>query len=367
MAERVISVDLTGKEVNPGASNRWPVSHLNAGTAGVKQLLTAPGNTHSHFVTGFVMSGGAAADGFHLLRENCIQFTTTDTWTITDGGSKLDMANEASDGHMTIEAWMKIPTASAATNILTRGNPATTGYTFEITSGGLLKFTIKDASNALTATGTTVLNDGEWHFLSIVCERDSTTGLQLYVDGIAETLTAGSADTTSMNDAVAPASTAVQTGTSGKTHYLSVLGIYTGSSAALSSATILSNYNSGVGRKYEGDETGLALGFNNDEGISTAHHDIKNDAGYVVATSGTENVPSRQNGATAEINVGGVPFSQQDMSNAVGKFQCGIGTAFGGVVIKFPHPVKIGRNCPLSILETDGAFDLIVFGYTTII
>ena len=74
-ADQVRVMDKTGHEVNPGASNRWPVSHLNAGTAGVKMLLSAPGNTRCHYVTGFVMTDGADADGFYFLRQLCTAHT----------------------------------------------------------------------------------------------------------------------------------------------------------------------------------------------------------------------------------------------------------------------------------------------------
>ena len=67
------------------------------------------------------------------------------------------------------------------------------------------------------------------------------------------------------------------------------------------------------------------------------------------------------------MNIDGVPFAAEDMMTAVGKFHCGLGSAFGGVFIKFPHPVKIGRGCPLSILETNGTFDLIIFGSTDVV
>ena len=369
-----------GRVIEPGwnmPQSDWPVRHLNAGTAGCKQLLPSPGSDLSYYVTGYMLGGGATGDGFHLLRRNCLQFTTTDTWTITDGGATLDIA-VAATGHFTIEAWMMIPAASGATNILTRGNPADEGYTFEITAGGLLKFTAKDGANAITATGTTVLNDGEWHYLAVSVTRASATGMILCVDGVTETISTGSASTSAMTQAIAIGCwAAVQTGTSNKTHYLGPLGFYNGASGALSAATMLANYNDGIGRKYHGAETGLALAFNNDEGIGTANHDVKNDSGYVVVNSGVEWVPSKQNGATAAVAVQGAPFEKDgvaldtEMLDAMGKFitcyesadEASMGLTVPQMV-NFPHAIKIGRNNPLRILETDGAFDLMLFGFT---
>ena len=362
-ADQVRVMDKTGREVNPGASNRWPVSHLNGNVAGVKMLLSAPGNTRSHYVTGFVMTGGAAADGFHLLRQNSLLFDTTDTLTMADHGTDFDWGTAAANGDFTAEFWInQTATAAAIPNLMTRGDEASDGWNIETTAASLLKFTIHDSSDTQTITATTAIDDGEWHHVICQVDRDSTTRMQIYVDGEADAV---AKDPTSVVLTMDGGTTIVMTGVASETIYISTVGIYTGTtSGALTASEIRIRYNSGVGLKYEGDETGLQVGFNTDEGIGTACHDIKNDASNVVTLSGTAWVPSRQNGATAEINVAGVPFNSQDMMRSVGKFHCGIGTAFGGVPVEFPHPIKIGRNCPMNILETDGQFDLILFGYT---
>ena len=362
-ADQVRVMDKTGREVNPGASNRWPVSHLNAAVAGVKMMLSAPGNTRSHYVTGFVMTGGAAADGFHLLRQNALFFDTTDTLTMADHSTDFDWGTKAANGDFTAEFWInQEATAAAIPNLMTRGDEASDGWNIETTAASLLKFTIHDSSDTQTITATTAIDDGEWHHVICQVDRDSTTGMQIYVDGEAD---ATAKDPTSVVLTMDGGTTVVMTGVASETIFISTVGLYIGStSGALTASEIRTRYNTGIGLKYEGDETGLQVGFNTDEGIGTACHDIKNDASNVVTLSGTAWVPSRQNGATAEINEAGVPFSLQDMMRSVGKFQCGIGTNFGGVPVTFPHPIKIGRNNPLSILETDGAFDLIIFGYT---
>jgi hypothetical protein len=363
-ADPVILIDKTGKEVNPGASNRWPVVHLNAATAGVKMLLSAPGNTKSHYVTGFIMSGGADADGFHFLRQNCVVFdAAADTLTMADDGTDFDWGTQAADGDFSAEFWINYEaTAAAAPSLMKRGNEASDGWLIELTAASLVKFTAHDSSDTATITATTAIDDGEWHHIVVSVDRDSTTGMQIYVDGQAD---ATAVDPTDMALTLDGGTTIVMTGVNNETFYISTAGIYIGSDAFLSASEVTTRYNAGIGLKYEGDETGLVVGFNTDEGESTACHDIKNDASNVITLSGTSWAPSRQNGATAEVNVDGIPINEQDMTVAVGKFHCGVGSAFGGFPVIFPHPIKIGRNCPLNILETNGAFSLIVFGYTT--
>lgn len=363
-AQEIVRVfDRTGREVNPGASNRWPVSHLNAGTAGVKMLLSAPGNTRSHYVTGFIMSGGAAADGFHFLRQECLHFNSaTDTLSMADHSTDFDWGTAAANGDFSAEFWMNLSaTALAVPNLMTRGDEASDGWNIELTAASLVKFTAHDSSDSATITGATAVDDGEWHHIVISVDRDSTTGMQIYIDGEAD---ATAVDPTDLALTLDYNTTIVMTGVASEDIYISTVGIYIGSDAFLSASEVITRYNSGIGLKYEGDETGLVVGFNTDEGESTACHDIKNDASNVVTLSNVTWIPARQNGATAEINEAGIPFDSRDMMRRVGKFHCGIGTNFGGLFVKFPHPIRIGRNCPLNILETDGGFDLIVFGYT---
>lgn len=352
-ADQVRIMDRTGQEKNPGASNRWPVSRLNANAAVKTQLLTAPTNLQSHYVTGFILGGGAVNDGFHILRQDCLDFNgSNNTWTVTDAAQLQFDA-----GDFSLALWVRNTLSTPTQAGLISKDDGDDGYILEITSGGLVKFTMGDGSTDTPITGATDITDG-WHYIAVTCDRDSTTGLNLYVDGVAD---ATAVDPTSSNGQCDGTGTNLtSTGTANGNIYVSNIGIYKG--AALTAATLLANYNSGIGLKLEGDETNLSAGWNNDESLSTACYDVlaTNDA----TLSNTVWSPTRQSGATAEVNITGVPFAIEDMMTAVGKFHCGLGSAFGGVFIKFPHPVKIGRACPLSILETNGAFDLIMFGYT---
>lgn len=356
-AEQVIIMDKTGKEVDPGASNRWPVMHLNS-AAGVTQLLTAPTNLQSHYVTGFIMTGGADPNGFSFIRQNCLQFSSnSDTWTVGDAA-----AIQFDAGDFSIGIWAKNDLTTPTQAGLLSKDDGDDGYILEITSAGLVKFTFGDGSTDTPITGSTDISDsGNWYYIVVTCDRDSTTGLNLYLNGVLDATAVDATNSTGQCDGTSTDLTS--TGTANGNIYVSSVGIYKGT--LQSAATIIANYNDGIGLKLEGDETGLSAGWNNDEGSDAVSYDVlnTNDA----ALSSTAFAPYKAIAAAAEVNIMGVPFPNQDMMTAVGWFNCGVGTAFGGTFIEFPHPVKIGRACPLSILETDSDFSLIIFGYTTII
>ena len=79
--------------------------------------------------------------------------------------------------------------------------------------------------------------------------------------------------------------------------------------------------------------------------------------------------PSIQNGATAAVELAGVPLEGVTSFHHVGKFSTGKLSTEGiwspVVVMLRPESfIKIGRNNPLNVLETNGAFDLQLFGFT---
>ena len=349
----------------------WPILHKSGTTAKSTTLLNAPEGRSGHWITGYQLDGALTKDdGFWLLRRNCLYFNTTDTWTVADGGSLLDIAAGGS-GHFAFEIWVYIPAATGAVaTLLVRGDEAVEGYKLEITAAGLAKFTIRDAAVACTITGETSIFGG-WHLITVVGERASATGLNLYIDAVSD---ATAVSTVSMTGGIdAGITTLVCTGVSNKDMWLGPVGFYTGANAVLSAATVLANYNDGIGRKYHGGETGLSLAWNNDEGTGTTCFDVKNNDGYKSTVSGTTWSPSKQSAATAAVKKCGPPFRKQyedDAKNplpAVGQFGTAITAADGviqGIAVSFPQAIEIGRNNPVRILETDGAFSLILHGFT---
>jgi len=350
----------------------WPIVHLNGAAARSTTLLNGTGGDSSHWITGYQLDGAlATADGFYLLRRNCVYFNTTDTWTAADTGTTFDWGTEAASGHFALEMWVNIPVATGAHATLMVRGAATNGWVLSVGATGLVTFTVDDntISSALTITGgTNIFN--RWHLITVVCTRGSATGLNLYIDGVSD---ATAVDSTALNEVVEGGTTVVSTGVSGKDTWLGPVGIYVGSSASLSAATVLANYNGGIGRKYDGSEAGLVAGFNNDEGVGTACYNILSPTTGLVALSGATWSPSKQDGSTAAIKKCGPPFETPDEGDAidplgyVGKLGTGVMTTSGNmsaVCSTFPQAIRIGKNNPVRILETDGAFSLILFGYT---
>ncbi|GAF76300.1 unnamed protein product [marine sediment metagenome] len=178
--------DRMGREVNPGVSERWPVSHLNGGVAGVKMLLSAPGNYQSHYVTGFVLSGAKDPNGFYLLRQNCVLLNAAaDNMSLTEDGTTFDWDTKTNNGDFALELWIKYEaTTAAAPALVATGSETNNGWLLATDAASILTFTFDDGTNDATITGTTAIDDGEWHHVVASVDRSSTTGVTLYVDGV---------------------------------------------------------------------------------------------------------------------------------------------------------------------------------------
>ncbi len=351
----------------------WPIVHLNGGTAKSTTLLNGSQGSSSHWITGYQLDGTLVKDdGFYLLRRSCLYFDTNDTWTGADGGALLDWSDDTA-GHFTLEMWVYVPTATGAVSALLVRGAASNGWVLSVDANGLVTFTVDDnaIATALTITSTSAIHGG-WHLITVQCERASTTGLKMYIDGVSD---ATAKTTVLLTAAVAPAATLVCTGETSDDMWVGPIGLYQGTNAVLSAATILANYNKGIGRKYHGAETGLVLAWNNDEGTGTLCYTIQNTDGYKATVSGTAWSPSKQSGATAAIKKCGPPFRKQNEDDAdnplpaVGLFKTATVVGSTDNVIQatpvaFPQAIEIGRNNPVRILETDGAWSLILFGFS---
>lgn len=362
------------QETRPMKSGtNWPIVHLNGNTAKSTTLLNAIDGTSGHWITGYQLDGTlATADGFYLLRRACVHINGADTWTVTDDGI-FDWAadTDGSDGHFALEMWVYVPSAGGAVAGLMKRGSAADGWVLSVGATGLVTFTVDDTTgDTLTITSTSSIHDG-WHLITVRCIRNSATGLNLAIDGVVD---ATGKPTTDLDGAVAGGGDITITGETSDDLWVGPIGMYEGADAELSAATVLANYNEGIGRKYDGSETGLIAAWNNDEGIDQVCYDILNNDAAKAALSVELWSPTKQSGATAAVNKCGPPFRKANEIDAdnplptVGFFGTGIQAGTDGVwsaiSVVFPQAIEIGRNNPVRILETDGNFSLILHGFT---
>lgn len=353
------------------AGTNWPIVHKCGNVAKSTTLLNASGGRSSHWITGYQLDSYMEKDlGFYLLRRACVQLYNGATWTIPNDGI-FDWAadTDGTDGHFALEMWVYVPSAGGVFSSFMRRGTLTNGWTMVVDADGLVTFTVDDdtITTTLTITSTKSIHDG-WHLITVTCIRNSLTGLNLYIDGVAD---ATAITTKDLDAAVDGGTTIIITGESGDNMWLGPVGIYEGADAALSAATVLANYNEGIGRKYDGSETGLVAAWNNDEGIGTICYDILNNATVKAGLSAELWSPRKQTGATAAVNKCGAPFRKLDEVDAddplpsVGQFTTGrTQLPLAPVAVTFPQAIKIGRNNPVRILETDGIWNLILHGFT---
>lgn len=346
----------------------WPIRHLNANTAGVKQLLPTPGNDKSHYVTGFILNGGATANGFHLLRRNCVRLVSTgDFFTITSAAA---LVPDSAD--FTVVCWVKIPsTITGIPKIMHKDDGSNKGYILSLTASKA-KILIGDgAGNTADVSSAQDINDDEWHLIVATCDRNVEAGLLIYVDGV---LAGTTTDDVTAVGALDDTTNITVYGVATYDWYISNMGYYEGASGCLSAAAVLALYNDGIGLKFSGLETGLAAAWNLDEGIGTVGYDVFGNSN--ISMTGTPVwCPHKAAAPEPKDETCGAPFDSDDTLDAIGKFITTVGVVGAGPateyayavhsnIVNFPHAIKIGRNNPLRILETDGQWDLILFGFT---
>ncbi len=361
------------QETRPAKSDvNWPIVHLNGNAAKSTTLLNGSGGRSSHWITGYHLDGALVKDdGFYLLRRACIQIDGTDQWTVTDDNI-FDWAADTNgtDGHFALEIWVYIPSAGGAVAGLLKRGTITDGWVLSVDANGLVTFTVDDTTgDTLTITSTRSIHDG-WHLITVRCIRNSATGLNLAIDGVED---ADPKTTVDLDGAVEGGGDITITGEATDTLWVGPIGMYEGSDAELSAATVLANYNEGIGRKYDGSETGLIAAWNNDEGVGTACYDILNNDAAKAALDTALWSPRKQSGATSAVKKCGPPFRKLNEGEAdnplptVGPFRTAVETATGvlqPISVTFPQAIEIGRNNPVRILETNGQFSLTLFGFT---
>ncbi|HEC65254.1 MAG TPA: LamG domain-containing protein [bacterium] len=106
-----------------------------------------------------------------------------------DGASDyINFGNVLNSGlnNFSIGAWVKINGIGGVDPVFDKGDGYTEWVTFGVVTGQVL-MSIKKSGNQCSARGTTVLNIGQWYFITTVVDRASTYP-DLYVNGVKEVL-----------------------------------------------------------------------------------------------------------------------------------------------------------------------------------
>ncbi len=322
----------------------WPISRTNGGTAGIVEVMAKPvGENMSHYVTGFLLTEGADGNGFSFIRQAAIKFSAANnTVTSVDGAALEPGTNDFS-----FALGLKVTSGTVTlTALMSKDNGSNDGYIVSVNATGHLVVTIGDGT-AVSVTSLNKINDGKWHQIVVTVDRDDTSGLVLYIDGVISK----TANPVPANGSITAGSTnLIFLGTAAKVFWISTWGFW--KATLLTAAQVTAMWRGGSGQKFTGSESGLTHALNFEEGTSHC-------ADLIGALTGT-----LANGTWVDGD--GFPLDRHTLKE-LGVISCQTLTTTGGssgVAYTFPHAIKIGRNAPIRLLETDGTWHLLLFGYT---
>lgn len=132
-------------------------------------------------------SAGTASNGTLSADSKVLSLDGTGDYLEVGNPSSIDFA-----AAITVEAWIKTSNTSGSQTIVGKsanGSWASGGKQLSLLANGKLVFNEFGGS---LITGTTAINDGQWHHVAMtISEGGSSDVLKLYVDGVLETISAG--------------------------------------------------------------------------------------------------------------------------------------------------------------------------------
>jgi len=113
----------------------------------------------------------------------------TPAYVSIDGDCELD----PDDDDFSVNLWMRT-SAPGTQTIVSKG--LAPGYSLDI-SGGRLRLIVCDSVQCWNTTGSSIINDGDWHHVAFTIDRSAGTIMRVWVDGVLENGTNAAVDTIS--------------------------------------------------------------------------------------------------------------------------------------------------------------------------
>ena len=166
---------------------------VNSGTLfGVSDTTAGYGDTHT---SGWMSSGNCVSG-------TCLKLDGTNDYVSINNSSSLNIGT----GDFTITIWVNLldqPTADNARFFFkVISSPALEGYNFAIygNTGYVEGYIAENGTSRFVRANKTALENTGWHYLVFSIDRDSATGIKIYVDGSQETYSTQDNPTTISGD-----------------------------------------------------------------------------------------------------------------------------------------------------------------------
>ena len=159
---------------------------LGLGAGLSKSGIVTPGIVTDNLVLKHKYDAGAVVP----VSDGAAYFDGANDYILMADDNTLDMGT----GSFTLTAWVKTESGRTSDKIInkwandgTGGEPG--GYFMFVANDGKLRFRVDDGGNTdntnyVVFSGTSLINDGNWHFCT--CVYETNTSMKIYVDGILE-------------------------------------------------------------------------------------------------------------------------------------------------------------------------------------